>query len=253
MTFSTAKISKAGGRSVNQDCVAELHLADAGCWVVADGLGGHRGGEVASQLAVGAFLDSFRQTPVCAPDALTQHIHTCHEAVQGGQNEDHSHASMRTTLVALLYCGSSIVWGHVGDARFYHFRNGGIRFQTRDHSVPQTMVAAGDLDPADIRFHADRSRLLRAIGQPGDVRPTTHSAAEPVQANDAFLLCTDGFWEYVTEVEMEVALARSNHPRSWLQEMNNTIQSRVSEDHDNYSAVGIWGPTRENRPPVADQ
>lgn len=132
------------------------------------------------------------------------------------------------------------MWGHVGDSRLYHFRNGVVAFQTKDHSVPQTLVNAGDITKEQIRTHPDRNRILRAVGNPDGVKPTILDASRKIQRGDAFLLCTDGFWEYVTETEMAVDLAKSATPKDWLGWMELRLIGKVETGYDNYSALALF-------------
>jgi Serine/threonine protein phosphatase len=239
MTTDTAQISETGGRDVNQDDCLWHQDEDTGIWIVADGLGGHRGGEVASTLAAEAVRDAFEARPSLEGDRIGGHIETAHQTILEQQDERPELSTMRTTIVALFRCGAEVRWAHVGDARLYHFRGGGVRFQTKDHSLPQTEVAAGNISPDEIRFHPDRERLLRAMGQEGDVRPDVASEITPLEEGDAFLLCTDGFWEYVIETQMEVALAKSASAADWLDRMEQVLRSRAEGTHDNYSALGL--------------
>lgn len=239
MEIDTAYLSDPGGREINQDDGGSVENGETGAWVIADGLGGHKGGEVASTLAVETVLGAFRDTPDLDADVIESHVEDAHETILQEQEENPERSSMRTTIVALFRNGTDARWVHVGDARLYHFRGGGIQFQTKDHSVPQTMVAAGEISPDEIRFHEDRSRLLRAVGQEGEIRPKLGPESASLRSGDAFLLCTDGFWEYVTETQMEVALAQSSGADEWLGRMERILHRRAEGKHDNYSAMGL--------------
>lgn len=240
MKFSQTLLSHAGGRSVNQDCCDWAAQEQTRCWVVADGLGGHRGGEIASRLAVDKILASFRAAPEFAPAAVRAHLEKAQQTILERQEKEPALASMRTTVVVLLTAGSQALWGHIGDSRLYHFGREGLDFQTSDHSVPQALANAGRITPAEIRYHEDRNRLLRTLGHAGKFEPEVLEEAHPLQADDALLLCTDGFWEYVTELEMEVDLARAVDPDTWIGHMERRLRKRVDGEHDNYSAVGVF-------------
>ena len=112
-------------------------------------------------------------------------------------------------------------------------------FQTKDHSVPQVLVSAGDIRPEDIRGHEDRNRLLRSLGNQDDFRPVIFENPFQVRSGDAFLLCTDGFWEYILENEMEELLSNSDSTAQWLQLMKKLLLSRAPKNQDNYTAIGI--------------
>lgn len=237
MNYTHATITSPGGRKLNEDAYGHQILdAARGCWIVADGLGGHGGGEVASAIAVETILGSYRDHPECSPAQLTAMLETAQQTILDRQDDHHLYG-MRSTAVVLLLEVAKALWAHVGDTRFYHFSHGRIAHQTRDHSVPQAMVDAGDIAYADIRYHEDRNRLTRSLGSPGKVRITLDS--QTIAPGDAFLLCTDGFWEYVTEAEMETELARANTPENWLEQMEAILLRNAPAGHDNYTATAI--------------
>ncbi|WP_218015211.1 PP2C family protein-serine/threonine phosphatase [Brevibacillus dissolubilis] len=243
MTFITAPVlCKAGGREQNQDCgdFAQHESFGTTCWVICDGMGGHRGGEVASQLAVTEIIRSFRQKGSFTLKALQKHIYNANEAIIARQESDRMLTSMQTTMVMLLSDGKRVMWAHIGDARLYHFRGGRMLFHTKDHSVPQVMVNAGEIRVDQIRYHEDRNRVLRSLGKKEDLRPTIQGEPVELMAGDVFLLCTDGFWEYVTEIEMEVTLSKSQHPQDWLIRMEQILLKRATGKHDNYSAIALY-------------
>ena len=93
-------------------------------------------------------------------------------------------------------------WGHVGDSRLYYFKNGRIVKRTLDHSVPQMLVAAGEIDEKEIRHHPDRNRLVRVMGMEWDEPKYQVSEPMPEEPGQAFLLCSDGFWENIEEEQI---------------------------------------------------
>src|SRR5258708_36308206 len=126
--------------------------AQSGCWAVADGLGGHRGGDLASRTAVEAALANYQTNPEPSKEALATHLGSASRAVVDFQNEP-GLAAMRTTLVLLVTHGESAIWAHVGDSRLYHFRSGKTAKRTKDHSVPQRLADAGEIREDQIRLH----------------------------------------------------------------------------------------------------
>lgn len=240
MRFLTHTISRGGGREINQDA-AEFSVSEQfACWVLADGLGGHGGGEDASRLAADSVMQAFRSHAECSASALLTYIEFARNAVVKRQDENAMLNGMRTTIVVLISDLRQALWGHVGDTRLYLFREGQLSHQTLDHSVPQAMVDAKQIDAGKIRHHEDRNRLLRSIGGREEVRATIEENPHLLRPGDAFLLCTDGFWEYVTEMAMEVDLAKSATPAEWLRYMELRIRAVAPADQDNYSAVAIF-------------
>lgn len=244
MMFITSAISNKHGRKTNQDCFDYGFINQRGYWVVADGLGGHQGGEVASKLAVESIVNSFKQYPEISTGAIQKYFGTAQNAIVNHQKKFPALSEMRTTIVLLLAEPQFAIWGYAGDTRLYHFRDGRIIYQTKDHSVPQALANAGDIRPEEIRYHEDRHRLLRAMGQEEQFRPAIAAEKTHLQQGDVFLLCTDGFWELVLEKEMEHDLVNLADPKSWLEKMQKRILARslkqANRQHDNYTAVAIF-------------
>jgi PPM family protein phosphatase len=243
MKFHTASVTSKFGRPSNQDWAGFVLLNGLGCWAVADGLGGHFGGEIASRLVVEQIIAAFEAHPNVTSEDMKGYLLAAQRALLDRQQVQPELASMRTTVVFLVANDQTAAWAHLGDSRFYHFRQGQIIFQTKDHSVPQALVNAEELAPEDLRFHEDRNRLLRAMGEDVELRPAI-SEQRAILAGDAFLLCTDGFWEYVLEEEMQAALSTAATSENWLQLMEEGLRQRAAQKQhkqpDNYTAIGIF-------------
>lgn len=241
MQFQTYTLTHKGGRTINQDaCAFKVLPNEQACWVVADGLGGHGGGEVASALAVDNIMATFEQLQSATADALEPLLQSAQQAILHEQDQSMALKRMRTTLVLLLASNNQAQWLHVGDSRLYCFRMGKLIEQTKDHSVVQSLADAGSISNADIRHHEDRNRILRSLGNEGDLRPTVRSESFTLASGDAFLMCTDGFWEYVHEIEMQADYAKAHTPEEWLMLMEERILERVDDENDNYTAVGVF-------------
>jgi serine/threonine protein phosphatase PrpC len=207
--------------------------------VVADGLGGHAAGAVAAEACVGATLAAARSAAL-APEPLRAAFEAAHRAVQEAQRRDPAAAGCRTTSVVLMVAGDRALWGHVGDTRLYHLRAGRVVSQTLDHSVPQALVQTGAIQASEIRRHPDRNRLLRSLGGDEEVAPTLLDAPVALQRGDAFLLCSDGLWEHVTESEMEELLRGAPDPETWLRRLEARVLGAARGAFDNYSATAVF-------------
>ena len=230
-----ASYSDIGGRARNEDTVRYVQQGDDRlCLVVADGLGGHGGGEQASGAAADVICGGWRGE--VDREVLTGLILAAHRQVQSIQTPQ---CAMKTTVAALTLEPGRAVWAHAGDSRLYRFLDGALVFQTRDHSAAQIGVMLGQITPDQIRFHPDRNRVLRALGQ--DTELTVESAECPLPSGrHAFLLCSDGFWEYVQEDEMAADLAAAESPEEWLVKMRERLSQRVPENNDNNTAAAVW-------------
>lgn len=230
-----ASYSDVGGRPYNEDTVAfsradEDHL----CAVLADGLGGHGGGKTASEEAVHTILEGW--TNAKTPEDFNALVMKAHRRVLEQQT---AVCKMKTTVVVLSVEPHRAVWAYAGDSRLYHFIDGKLVFQTRDHSASQIAVFMGQIKPEEIRFHEDRSRIFRALGQESGL--TVDVQEEELSCGQhAFLLCSDGFWEYVYEEEMERELKLSASPKEWLERMKQLLDSRADKENDNNTAAAVW-------------
>lgn len=208
---------------------------NASCWAVADGLGGHSGGKIASQLAVDTLLENFRGG---ISDLLSQ-VDSANGAILDWQIARPDLKSMRTTIAALAASAEGASWIHSGDSRLYWFDSGKIAAQTKDHSVPQLLADAGEIEAGQIRGHEDRNRLVRCLGQKREAVAAEGRMPRAPQPGDAFLLITDGFWEWIEEPEMEQLLRASTGAEDWLARMEAALRSRASGAFDNYSAIAV--------------
>lgn len=230
--------SDPGRREVNEDdCLLVYERGRGLCAALADGLGGHGGGAEASRIAMDVINDSFMSESIDSPEEFNIWFQRVNQEVLNAQVGD---TKMKTTLVVLLIRDKTALWAHIGDSRLYHFVNGSLLEQTFDHSVSQMAVLRGEISQQEIRGHVDRSRLLRAIGREDTIKIDVSKLTPLEGATHAFLLCTDGFWEYVTEEEMEEDLSRSENCTEWIDRMVKRLKKRVrGKDNDNNTAVAV--------------
>ena len=246
MILRTFCMSNIGGRSTNDDTAAIYQEAGGKAWVyVGDGLGSYAGGKRASRAAGDALLAMAKKGSMLGKERLQEAAQAADQAVKTLQKQ--TGGNMKTTLVFLAVEGDQAQWVHVGDSRLYHFRGGKLQKQTTDHSVSQMAVFLGEISLHEIRFHEDRNRVLRALG--GDNAKA--DVSEPLtlkDGEDAFLLCTDGFWEYVYEEEMEAALQAAESPKDWVHRMEKILKTRVPRDNDNFTAAALFCGRPEKKP-----
>ena len=160
-------LTNKGGREVNEDSTAVARTPEGACCILADGLGGHGMGEVASRLVCDEAARIFRER---SGGTVEEYLRTAFETAQASlmaaQEERGAQDKMKTTMVVLATDESTVQWGHIGDSRLYYFKNNRLVSRTLDHSVPQMLVASGEIREKDIRHHEDRNRLLRVMGIP---------------------------------------------------------------------------------------
>lgn len=236
MKIFTGYLTDPGGKKKNDDTVRILQEHQHTYIFVGDGLGGYEGGKIASETAAEAILEFGKTESLLEEENLHKAAQIADEAVKNRQSL--LHGRMKTTMVLLVLEGERARWMHVGDSRLYHFREGRLKSQTMDHSVSQVAVLMGEISPQEIRFHEDRNRVLRALGS-DNAKPDISSVMD-ICEGDAFLLCTDGFWEYVYENEMEEVLQNSKNPQEWIEHMQKLLKNRVPKEHDNFSAAAVF-------------
>jgi len=173
-------------------------------FVVADGMGGHAAGEVASRVAVDASLDTWKSGSAAAPQqAVRAAIRSANTAVydagmQPGQR------GMGTTIVALTVAGREAIIAHVGDSRAYLVRGGECTQLTSDHSRVGEMVRMKLLTPEEAASHPARNQLTRSLGT--DLAVQVDLTHQPIERADTIVLCTDGLWDVVSRSEMADAV-----------------------------------------------
>ncbi len=224
--------SDVGGRTNNEDAYLSKKIENGYLFIVADGLGGHDDGEMASYSVVNAVKDYLVENN---SENIVGAIQFANSAVLSLQSK---HSSKMKTTIALAYVTEEkIVVAHVGDSRVYAFREGKIVHQTVDHSASQLAVSVGEIQPSDIRNHVDRNVLLRALGARVDVKIDISEVN--ISDCDALLLCSDGFWEYVLENEMEAELLNSKAADKWLYKLRAIQLNRAPDRCDNNTAIAV--------------
>jgi serine/threonine protein phosphatase PrpC len=165
-----------------------------------------------------------------------------HRELQSQQDGAQGTRRMHSTVVAMWIDGASdrALWSHVGDSRLYRLRHGVVDFVTADDSVVQRMVDGGLLTPEQARTHPRKNQLIAALGIEDEVDPHTVSQAVTLEDGDAYLLCSDGWWELLDNQTMADLLSQASTPRDWLDLMQRCIEAAAAPRQDNFSAVAVW-------------
>ena len=236
MRLSVFSYTNPGGRPNNEDAIRCDWNDQRGVFVLADGLGGHQSGEIASSLAADSMLASCASVESPCDETLSALFIEANEAIMDAQDRPNQR-DMKTTAVTLVLEDGCAHWAHVGDSRLYHFSANRLAHVTRDHSVTYQKYLGGEISYMDICHDDDRSSLLRVLGKPG-CHPACDSAA--VQPGDAFLLCSDGFWEFVYNEEMLIDLLKASSPEEWAQLMLLRHIRRTPPGTDNFSLIAVF-------------
>ena len=213
MRFSVYQVSRKGGREKNEDRMGYCYTRDSGLFALADGMGGHPEGEVASQIALQTLAAMFQRD--CKP-TLADPLRFLQEATIAGHHQLLRYATdrgltdtPRTTVVAVLLQGNAAYWAHCGDSRLYLVRGGKLVARTRDHSYSELQQTMSQVVPMNDRFN--RNVLFTCLGSPG--KPVVDTVGPLLlQSGDRLLLCSDGLWGTVDDAIITEQL--SSHPLS---------------------------------------
>lgn len=231
-------LTDSGERDHNEDFVGTALRENRVLYILADGLGGHGKGEVASKTVVESVIEYYENAEVL-PE-LSDCIEYAQSILLEKQIKERMTYGMKTTLVIVEVAEDKARWAHVGDSRAYLFFKGKMINRTLDHSVPQMLVASGQIKEKEIRFHDDRNRLLKVMGVEWSKPMYEIGEWFEINDNDAFLLCSDGFWEWIDEKHMEKCFKKSDSLSDWLEQMKREICANgKGKNMDNYSAIVV--------------
>ena len=245
MRFTIFQESRKGSRKVNQDRIAYTYSRDTLLLVVADGMGGHAGGEIAAQLCARLFVERFQQEakPVLKNPAqfLQDSMLRAHAALGSYAAQFSMLETPRTTCVACIVQAGQAYWAHVGDSRLYLFRQGGLIGQTKDHSKVQYLIDQGLIGVDDAATHPDRNKIFSCLG--GLVDPVIDlSRRTPLRNSDVIVMCTDGLWGVMKREEIADWLISTPILTTGPQMMREA-EKRGGPDGDNLSVIVVrWGP-----------
>ena len=240
MKFSVYQVSRRGGREKNEDRMGYCYTREAGLFALADGMGGHPDGEVAAHLAlqnVAALFQRDAQPVIKTPSqfletaVLLAHQQLLTYAQQRGMND-----TPRTTIVVGLMQQGQIWWAHCGDSRMYLLRETELIARTRDHSYSELQEALGRHATGAERFN--RHVLFTCLGSPG--KPMI-DVNRPVllQNGDRMLLCSDGLWSSVSDVDILRHMADSRSVGDAVPELVEQALRQAGARSDNVTALAV--------------
>ena len=241
MQYLTANVSRVGDRSKNQDRITILNQKDTVLLVLADGLGGRAGGELAAQTFVDVATRTFNSQamPIAEPIAFMQELmETAHRAIVEQGKQQTPPLNPGTTAVLCLMQQGYAWWCHVGDSRLYMLRQGEILEKTQDHSVVGNMLAGGQLDNDSSDQHPLRNVITRCLGMTNNPPITSVSQKTALKVGDIIVLCTDGFWEPLGDRAIARGLL-DGRLQDALDEMAIRAEKINAPQSDNVSAIAL--------------
>jgi protein phosphatase len=208
--------------------------------VVADGMGGYDGGEIASGIAVETVRETWASGTGDPIELLIEALGKAHAAIQDYAREHPQLAGMGTTCTAVAVIGGLLYYGHVGDTRLYLIRQGAIRRLTHDHSLVQRLVDSGVLTEEEAAQHPDRNVLVSALGMRGAVPVDVPEGGVPLEPGDTLLVSTDGLHGLVSDAELLDTVAR-NEPRKACQDLVQLARDRGGPDNITVQILRLAG------------
>ena len=205
--------------------------------VVADGMGGHLAGEIASKLAIKEFVRWLKCAPLPSEDTMRRAVIEANLAINREARKNSKYAGMGTTLTALWFGENVVYLAHVGDSRAYLFRNGALMQLSRDHSLVGEMLERGQITSQEAMVHPQRHYITRALGTDTAVEPDT--VRLNYRPGDVWLLCSDGMTNHVRSMEMAEILLM---PVSWEARVDTLVKTALKRGGtDNITVLVAMG------------
>ena len=246
MRFTVYQVSRKGGREKNEDRMGYCYTRDSGLFALADGMGGHPEGEVASQLALQTLAAMFQRD---SKPTLADPQRFLHEAIMAGHHQLLRYATQkalidtpRTTIVACVMQGNAAYWAHCGDSRLYLVRSRKLVARTRDHSYSELHQTLSHVVPMNNAYN--RNVLFTCLGSPG--KPVVDTVGPLLmQAGDRLLLCSDGLWGTVSDATITERLGKHAISDSVPELVEQALRNGGAKS-DNVSALAVEWESAED-------
>lgn len=264
--FDTATLTDPGMvRENNEDSSLALETSlpitpepvSVGIYIVADGMGGHQAGEVASKMAVqiisNTLLDNLRGSGGALSPSLfvKQAIYKANAAIHAGASGNPHLSSMGTTVTIGLRLDNRLYLGHVGDSRAYLIRKGSIKQLTEDHSVVAQLLKTGMITPEEAKTHPDQGKIFRCLGTSSEVAIDTYDQSSKkdkliLKNGDSLVFCTDGLTGHVTDDEILDCVQKGNDAHSTCRDLILLANLRGGEDNISIILVRVKASTNKD-------
>ena len=225
-----------GGRSENEDSVGIVRYGENIVAVVADGLGGQGDGKAASEIVRNGLLR-------CGEDGLFPDKQVLGRAFRAANSDlikkQKNAFHMKSTAVYLCLQNDRAIWAHIGDSRLYHVCGERLAEYTLDHSSSQLAVHLGEIKREEIPNDPGRNRLVKVMGVEGD-EPEIHGEIPLQPGQHAFLLCSDGLWEYLSDEIVVDVLSHSENSKQAMIRLREIKEKKSPPDCDNNSGIVIF-------------
>jgi len=249
LTVIGAALTDVGAvRKSNEDSVAMVvpeQIRDLGekgvLAVVADGMGGHEGGEVASGIATSRVSEMYYSAPGTPQECLLKAFEAANRQIYEHAHKNPKLTGMGTTCTAVAVVNGLAYSAHVGDSRAYLIRDDQIYCMTEDHSATMEMVKKGMITLSEARSHEERNVILRAMGTRSELDVACWSTPFPMRTGDRLLLCSDGLYEQIEDREL-ADIVRAHPPEQACRELIRVAIERASSDNASAVVLQLCGP-----------
>lgn len=233
--FVTKFISEIGTKKRNNDYFGYVQLDNYAIWIITDGVGEESDGGIASKLAVEAGVEYFMQHPRFNTEVLQEIVNYVNMRIIEKQKQNEKSNLMQTSFLVVITNYNSILYANVGNTRLYLIRNGYIEKQSMDDTVAYLLVQHGSLSKNDVRFHRQRNDLLQALGDYSKIKPFILKTPIELQEKDSICLATIGFWENLSEEEIENKIQKNQNREALIVEVEKKLLDVSNEKVDNYT------------------
>lgn len=236
--INIASYSERGSNRVNDDYILTQRINETYYFVVADGIRGYSCGGTAAEMACRKIMEKLTDYKT-VPGEYKEILNSANEMLVEYYKE---YSCKMGCSVCLMHIEDNKVHrAHVGDCRIYCFDKGKLSDVTYDHSIAREWAEIGYIHKDEIRFHKDRRKLTSALGLFDSIPKCDEEEIIELKPNQQFLLCTNGFWELITEDEMTASLIEASDAQEWLNNMIKYLRNYSDrKTKDNMSAIAIW-------------
>ena len=249
MKYDIGKTNRLGNRTSNQDRFAVLERPQAVLLILADGMGGHKGGELAANTFVLKMTEVFNDTALPIKDPhkfFTYAFEYAHLSVIETGKQQEPPLVPRSTGVACLVQNDTAWWAHAGDSRLYLIRENILFGRTRDHSIVEELIKKGELTEKDRLNHPKSNQVTRCVGGVKKSIKPDYSPATSLQPGDTLLLSTDGLWGSISEDEIIKQFSTHTNVDVALDRMSEHAENISYPNSDNITAVALRWISNEN-------
>jgi len=242
MKYEVGKTNRLGNRNTNQDRFAILERSDVVLLLLADGMGGYKGGELAANTFILKMTEAFTNSSFPIDD-VNQFLHNAfnfaHLSIIEMGKQQTPPIQPRSTGVACLIQNGVATWAHVGDSRLYIFRNNNVFLRTRDHSVVEELIAKGKWTEENRLKHPKINQVTRCVGGKNKSLPLSIGEKTELIPGDHILLCSDGLWSSITEAELITQIQAKQTLGNKLNAMSESAEKTSYPNSDNITAVAF--------------